>query len=95
MRSASCDFDVVSCLHADAYEIGSRWRVHPRAHEELGVDEFLDLRAFDQCIEDPTKPPTITAAWRGSEADQYRIRIGRDDLAVGLSGRVMTLINDN
>ena len=93
MRSASCGLDIVAVARAHAAEIGIDRRVGARRHQEAEPDQVRHLRTLDHRLEDAAEPAPVAAAWRGREAEQHRVGIGRDDLPVGLRRGVVALID--
>ena len=71
----------------DALEIGIDRRIDARLDQIALLDQFGDLRAFDDGFEDAAEPAPVAAARRGGQAEQDRVRIGVDDLAIGLAGQ--------
>src|SRR3984893_13883188 len=57
-------------------------------------DQFGDLRTFDDDVEDAAQAATVTAAWRGSQADQDGVGICVDDLAVSGRRTVVALVDN-
>ena len=67
---------VIAGLDANAFEIGSGWRIAARVNEELLLDERRHLRSFDDHVEDPAESTAVAAAGRRGGAEDDRVRIG-------------------
>ena len=74
-------------------EIGIDRRIDARLDQIPLLDQLGDLRAFDDGLEDPAEPTAVAPAWRGSQSQQDRVRIGIDDLAIGFGRAVVRLID--
>ena len=60
-------------MHAG--QVRSARCVDLRADEVALCDQVRDLRSLDEFIEDAAEPASITATWRGCEADDLRVGI--------------------
>ena len=81
-------FDVIADAGLDAAQVRIDRRKDASSDQILLLDQLGDLRAFDDHVEDAAEPAAVTAAWRGCQAEQHRVGIVVDDLAVGF-GRAM------
>ena len=82
--------DVVAVTRAHAAQIGIDRRIDARRHQDSRARSASgDLRAFDHRLEDAAEPAPVAAAWRCGQAEQHRVGIGVDDLAIGLRRRVV------
>jgi hypothetical protein len=86
--------DIVADAGLDALQVRFDRSEHTGPDQIFLRDQFGDLRTFDDDVEDAAQAATVTAARRGSQADQYGVGIGVDDLAVSGRRTVVRLVDN-
>ena len=66
-----------------------------RPYEVLQPDQLGDLRPFNQTIENIAEASAVLAAGRGREANELRVGIVIDDIAIGARRDVVSLIDEH
>ena len=87
--------DVVAVPDVNAMQIGIDRRIDAGRHQVALLDQLADMRALDHGLEDAAEPAAVATAWRGGEAEQDRVGIGVDDLAIGTRRTMVGLVDDD
>jgi hypothetical protein len=71
----------MTSVYALAREFGTEWRDLPAAAQQLVLSDFSDLLRDEYDTPDPTVAHEVAAENTLDAASEYRVRIGRNNLA--------------
>lgn len=87
-------FDIVAGDGAHASEVWIDRCEYPCLDQIFLFDQLGDLRTFDDDVEDPAETAAVPSAWRCGQSDQDCLRIGVNDLSIGLRRTMMAFVDD-